>query len=359
MHAPFKLNERDLEFYQTYLKDFLPSRITDIHAHVWLKEFEVSGVASPQRAVTWTSLVAADNSIADLRYTYDQLFPDSQSQALVFGFPSDEWDIDLSNNYVSREAESAGFFPLMLSRPEWTAADFSDRLQKGRFLGAKVYLNFADPRIPGDQIRIFDFIPHHQLEVLDSRRAILILHIPRPGRLKDEQNLADLVEIDQRYPNISVVVAHVGRAYCDGDVGDAFAVLEQAPGLLFDISANTNSSVFEQAIRAVGSERLMFGTDLPITRMRMKRICRDGRYVNLVPPGLYGDVTTDPNMDEVSEADAPELTLFVYEEVDAFRRAAERCDLTTTDIEAVFQTNASKVLSLAQRHYTDLEREAQ
>ena len=120
---------------------------------------------------------------------------------------------------------------------------------------------------------------------------------------------------------------------------------------MFDISANTNSHVFATALRAVGSERILFGSDLPITRMRMRRICEGGSYVNVVPPGLYGDIAGDPNMRECPKEDAGSLTFFFYEEIDAFRRAAQECGLGAAQVEHVFHRNADRCLSSARQYY--------
>ncbi len=40
------------------------------------------------------------------------------------------------------------------------------------------------------------------------------------------------------------------------------------PGLYFDISANLNADVFHYALGTIGPERLLFGSDLPVTMMR-------------------------------------------------------------------------------------------
>jgi hypothetical protein len=105
-----------------------------------------------------------------------------------------------------------------------------------------------------------------------------------------------MLEIERRYPRLQLVIAHVGRAYCPEDLGNAMELLRPAERMSFDFSANTNAYVIEQALRNFGPQRLVFGSDLPILRMRMRRICEDGGYINLVPPGLYGDVSDDPHM---------------------------------------------------------------
>jgi hypothetical protein len=79
--------------------------------------------------------------------------------------------------------------------------------------------------------------------------------------------------------------------------------------------------------------------------MRMRRSCEQGTYVNFVPPGLYGDVSGDRHMREVAGHEAGKLTFFLYEEIDAFRRAAARAGLTSQDIQDVFFENARRILA--------------
>jgi hypothetical protein len=83
--------------------------------------------------------------------------------------------------------------------------------------------------------------------------------------------------------------------------------------------------------------------------MRMRRICEAGRYVNLVPKGLYGDVSGDPNMREVEGAEAEGLTLFMYEELRAFRRAATEVGLSRGDLEDIFYNNAASMIEAARQ----------
>lgn len=114
--------------------------------------------------------------------------------------------------------------------------------------------------------------------------------------------------------------------------------------MLFDISANTNTDIFQRLIDAVGPRRILFGSDMPITRMRMRRICEQGLYINLVPKGLYGNVSGDKNMREVEGYDADQISFFIYEEIAAFRDAAVRTGLSKEDIENVFFGNSRSLL---------------
>ena len=136
-----------------------------------------------------------------------------------------------------------------------------------------------------------------------------------------------------------MIVAHVGRAYCNSDVGDALDILSKTKNMVFDFAANTNGWVFEQLIKAVGPSRILFGSDLPIARMRMRRIEEDGVYKNVVPRGLYGDVSADKNMKEVDSPEADALSFFMYETIEAFRQAAISTKLSQDDIVRVFWKN--------------------
>ena len=87
----------------------------------------------------------------------------------------------------------------------------------------------------------------------------------------------------------------------------------------------------------------MFGSDMPITKMRMYRIVEDGHYINVVPRGLYGDVSYDRNMRETDET---KITTFMYEELLAFKRAAEELHLTKDEIQGILGGNGAKLFGI-------------
>ncbi len=210
-------------------------------------------------------------------------------------------------------------------------------------LGLKPYLTNCPPYIPPNEIRIFDFLPPEHLEAADRNGWIVMLHIPRSGRLRDPVNLAQLLEIEKRYPNIKLIVAHIGRAYSKQDIGDAFDLLGRTERMLFDFTANLCDDAIRACIKAVGCGRLMFGSDMPIAIMRMYRITDPvtGFYRNVVPRGLYGDVSGDPHM---LESDETNITLMIYEQLRALKRVAANLHLTDAQIEKILYGNAKDLL---------------
>ena len=82
---------------------------------------------------------------------------------------------------------------------------------------------------------------------------------------------------------------------------------------------------------------------MPITKMRMYRVTENGNYVNVVPRGLYGDVSGDMHMRESDERD---ITTFMYEELLAFKSAAEECGLSRAEVEKVMAGNAMRIFDM-------------
>ena len=93
----------------------------------------------------------------------------------------------------------------------------------------------------------------------------------------------------------------------------------------------------------------MFGTDMPILRMRTHRIKENGTYINLVPPGLYGDPSQDRHLREVSAEEAEKITFFAYEELLALKRACRKLGCTKADVEDMMYNNAKDLIDGARR----------
>ena len=179
--------------------------------------------------------------------------------------------------------------------------------------------------------------------------AICMLHIPRDGRLKDQVNIQQILEIRREFPKLRLIVAHIGRAYTKEDVGDAFDYLTQEPETMYDFCANCCEYAITELIRRVGPKHVMFGTDMPILRMRCHRIEENGTYVNLVPPGLYHDPHGDPHLREVSAEEGETITFFAYEELLAFKRACQTLGCTKQDVEDMMYNNAINLIEGARR----------
>ena len=329
------INDYDRRVYDE-IRDFLPNQIIDCHTHVYLKEFFIEGVKS-DGVKDWPSRVADECSIESLMNLYSLLFPDKKVTPVIFGTVANV-DYDKNNEYISKSGHENNFPQLYVCKPSTTPEQIETALMSG-FSGIKPYLNNAPKYIPANEIRIYDFLLPEQMEVINKNKAAVMLHIARDDRIKDPVNIGQLLEIDKKYPDAKVIIAHVGRAYAPEDFGDAFEQLKVTKNLLFDFSANTLDSAIKNALETFGPKRVLFGSDLPIVVMRMKRIVENGSYVNVVPPGLYGDLQGVPHMREAPPDE--QLSFFMYEIIRAAKRAMT--GFSKEDVENVFYNNAKRI----------------
>ena len=331
------VTDYDKKVWAEELCDFLPDKIIDVHMHIWEPGTRKVG---QKGCVTWTSIVAPDMTYENMVETYSKVFPGKTVKQVLTGSPS--CTLSVVNPYVLDCAKKYGHQALYCTNWDSDEAEILKAMKAG-FCGIKPYQNNSPSYIPANEVRIFDFLTHRQLELMDKIGGIVMLHIPRNLRLRDPINLAQIMEIDEKYPNAKVIIAHVGRAYIPSDVGDAFEVLKHTKNIYFDFSANTSDFAMQKMIEAIGVDRIMFGTDMPFTKMRMYRIEENGTYVNVVPRGLYGGVEGDVHM---KESDESEITTFVYEELRALKRACERLGLTKDDVNKLMYENASKYFDI-------------
>lgn len=341
------VNEFDREFYERKLKDFLPDTFIDCHTHLWTKEHYLPIKDEWQRSCAWPGMVASTNSIEDLNETNELLYPGKKVISVLYGQPSVIIDLKANNEYVAQAAEKFGFPALYISNPSESCESIEEAFEKHPcFKGLKVYLQFAPTYIPNDEIRIYDFLPHEHLKLADKHGWVVQLHIARPKRLADPVNYIQLLEIEQKYPNLQLIIAHLGRAYANEDLGDALEYLKPMEKTVWDFTANTNQYVMERVLELHGVDRFMYGTDFPIFRMKARRVVENGFYINEIPAGSLGDVSYDPHMREIHGEDAKKITFFIYEEIDSCRRACENLGLGKSDVEKIFYKNAARIFDI-------------
>lgn len=330
------LERVDLPFYWRYLADFLPARIIDIHTHAGRMAHVDRTIAPP---AFWADRICAAMPMESLARIHAIIFPGKQVRALTFAFPRRNVLLDDANLYVGRMARKQRGWGLLVTKPSWTAGQVLERVQAGGQRGLKPYFYLVD-NVPQDKVTILDCLPHHHLRLANEQGWVVMLHIPRPGRLADASNIAQLRQISATYPNIKMIIAHIGRAYCPRYAIEGLAALRDCKNLLYDFSANCSQPVMEMLINEVGPQRILFGSDLPIVLLRMRRDCDGDRYINYVRHTRFIDAQTrrDPAHEET-------FTFLVYEQIAAFRRAAESTGLSRRDITDVFYGNAARLLA--------------
>lgn len=335
----YQMSDYDKKVYQEELQEFLPETIVDSHVHICTEEhlcdYQKDG------ATKWIYRVGVTCPIEDLQSTYSTLFKDKRVIPVLLGNVSGK--IKESNLYTEEVMKKNGLPGLFCTAYDMSA-EYLEEHVLNRFDGLKPYCNNCRPEVNGADADIYDFMPEEHFKFADKYGLKVVLHISKRDRLKNPDNVKRLLEIEQKYPNAKVIVAHVGRAYSPEDLGDALEILgKNTKNMLFDFSANVQDVAIRKCIEAVGTKRVIFGTDMPVTKMKMYRISEKGNYINVVPRGLYGDVSDDAHM---RESDEKNITNFVYEIIRSFKRVAGDLTLTKADVEDIMCSNAVKLYNI-------------
>ena len=342
LHYVWQYTDVDRAFWREYLEDWVPPAIFDAHTHVQEARFRLVAMTEEKRRQYWVNELSEPIDAATVQRCHEIVFPGRRVRCLVFGSPGLDYDIEASNRNLQEEAAKRGWHTLAVVRPQWSAERLIDELDRPTVVGVKVYyaLISHDPATRDKHLEasIFEFLPHHQLEVLDRRRAWVTLHVPRAGRLGHPANIAEIQEIRRKYPNLILVIAHLGRCYTLPHAQDAFGPLAGDAGLYFDCSAVLNPAVHRLALETFGPGRILYGTDNPIFYMRGRRTWQGRTYVNHTSYPFHFNRDREP-----PEVEA-RYTLYMYEALRAIRQACRALSLDRRQVQAVLHDNAERLI---------------
>jgi hypothetical protein len=324
-------HERNLRIFEEELDGFLPRRILDFHVHVF-----PPGVLPEGELCSCAGHPIAQYDLRDLARDMQEVYPGRETSAVCFGMPNPAYDRTRNNDYVAEQCDRLRFFPLRLFDPiEDTPERLREDLVAGRFLGLKPYLDYVRKPDP-NQVEIHEMLPAWAMEIVNDLGRIVMLHIPRKGRLADPLNQAQVVELCERYPRARIVLAHAGRAYFLKNIVGHLERLKGVPNLYFDVAMLNHWEVLEHLFREIDPLRILYGTDIPIALAPGKSVEINDQYTYVTPVPW-----------ELSISDGHGklvFTSFLYEELRAIKKAVERLGLGRDFVERVFFENGTTLL---------------
>lgn len=335
---PEKYETVDMPFFMENLDDFLPDTVYDFHLHVNLAEHAPEPDEETKRT-NWPAAVPRHFPAEHMLDVQHKLFPGRNIGALAFASPNPNNNLQALNQYMSEKSrELDEMDALYVVRPYQSAERLEGIIRDGGFLGLKPYMGLASHISNINMVRIDDYLPPAHQQLAHDMGLIVILHIPGLERLRDPQTVADLKRMRATYPNMKLVVAHIGRAYTMTYAEPGLDMLEDVD-LYYDFSANMNEDVIELALRKIGPDRLIYGSDFPILLMRGVREYAGDKYINF---------TSEPyawNTNRKSPEEEAQYTYYIYEELAAFKRAAKKVGLNADDVAKVMYGNAHKLVN--------------
>ncbi len=331
----FKKTKLDEEFYDEFIRDRLPDTIVDSHIHVTKEYFKRNCISDPD---DWSNQCLSCMEIEDYKTYASVFYPGKKVIPNVVPAVTKGLDVHGNNAYIAqmRDQGDAGWAHMMVD-PKWSGEETEREFVEFKFDGFKPYPDFISGK-QGGVVRLFDFVTHDQLAVLNKYKGSMILHLPRPHRFADDDNLKELLIIRDKYPDIRLVVAHCGRSYAIDWLKLAHHKLGDRIGdFYYDLAAVLNPEVLDYMFTYVPHDRMMYGTDLPIFLWHGRRKWTNLNYYNL----LREDFPFNKHA-EGAEIEAG-YTFFLYEQLKNILDATDRFG-GKSFAEDIFYNNATKIL---------------
>lgn len=137
-----------------------------------------------------------------------------------------------------------------------------EMLQRPNCVGIKIHPEEHVYSIQDHGAAIFEFAARH--------RAVVLSHSSEKNSLASE-----LVIFANQFPEMKLILAHIGCGW-DGDLTHQVRAIQQSRhGNVFADTSSARSitpNLIEWAVREVGAERVLFGTDSPLYHTSMQRI---------------------------------------------------------------------------------------
>jgi hypothetical protein len=346
LHFVWNYTDVDRAFWAEHFEDWLPRRILDAHTHIADPQHRLAPMTEAMRRQYWVNEVFEPIDAPTAERCHRIVFPHREVSVLAFGVPDLDFDLDAGNHYLEQQCPKYNWQSLAVFRPQWSQEKIVSLLNAPGVVGLKPYYALiSENRETRDahlEASIFDFLPHPILEVADERGAWVTLHVPKANRLGHPENLKEVKEIRRRYPNIKLVIAHLGRCYTEAHALEALPHLAEDPGLYLDTSAVLNPVSHRIALQLFGPRRILYGSDNPILYMRGRRQYLDRAYLNRTNYPFHFNQNREP-----AEVEA-NYTLFMYEDLRGIKQACDELGITERrDIEAIFHDNADGLIQQA------------
>lgn len=337
------LNNKDLKIFKEEFDDFLPEEIVDSHVHLWKKDFLKKEIIENRLGQNPALDPDTINGFTyeDFKNTTERIFPGKKCIGLFFGLPTKGADLNEMNKYISEVCIKNNCYGLF--NPEPDLKEIPKDFFKSRFIGFKPYPDLVEHKESKDflkldiDVSIFDFISKKVLEFCQDYSLILLIHIPRAGRLNDRRNIEEIRTIGKKYPNIKIILAHAGRSYCFNDIKDSIEYLKEMKNLYVDTAMINSISVNKILIERLGSEKVLYGSDLPIAIFKGKNVDINNRHYFVTnTPKVWSLSSTEMNLNS--------FTFFIYEIIRAIKVAVLSLNFSKDDINNIFYKNYRNVI---------------
>ena len=334
----FEYTDVDRQFYSDHVAPRIPGDIFDVHVHIFLKK-HVDMIPEEKAGAFWANECAHVLSADDAHACAHEMYPDTRYAYAGFPTPSPLADVEGMNEYVAQEAAAGKCVPLMAVRPEWSADYVEEKFVSGAYAGMKPYPGMVEGGSRGE-VGVFEFMPHDQWDILNRHKKAVMLHIGRKERFADGRNISDLLTARDRYPDVTIIVAHLGRSYCPWYLKEGLKKMGDPSGFYFDTTAVINPEVYDVAFDSIPAEKILYGSDMHVLFWHGKREWDEKNYYNITRENYSWNTNRRSPKEEAA------YTLFLYEQMKSILDAIDKHGLSESEKRYVFGLNARRALKI-------------
>lgn len=314
----------DQEFYQRELQTFLPPRIFDAHAHLWHADH-----AQPAD-------VPAVGGMAEYEQAMSDLHPGRPVAGLFIPFPTPQADASGAGEWIAGQLRG---HPLCrgeyLVRPEDDPEQVRQTVRRLGLKGLKCYHIYSSQK-PTWEADIPSYLPEALVKVAHEQGWVITLHMVKRRAVADESNIHWIRHYCRSYPNMKLILAHSARGFQPAHNWEGLPNLKGLDNLYFDTSANCEAAAHAAILKIIGHDKLMYGTDWPISHCRGRSLAAADSFL-----WLYEQT---PVWGEKHARIEP--VLVGLEHLRSLKWACWSAGLNDSQVEDIFWNNAAKLLGL-------------
>lgn len=334
--ARWEITDADRELIARGIEPFLPDRIFDAHAHLFARDhFPLDAVPA------WLDGNPERFGLAEYDSFVEWLHPGGRTVGGLFFGLAFTGDRAANNTFVADEIAAQRavrpVFAQLVVPPEADPEQVRDTVRRGGFVGLKCYHTMAHVEGPTWRAPIETYLPEPLVRLAHEERLSITLHIVRDRAVADPLNQTTIRRYCEKYPDMRLLLAHTARGFNPWHTIEGIASLRGLPNVYFDTSAVTEAGAFEAIVETLGHDRLLYGTDFPISHMR-------GRCV-AIGDSFHWFYAEDMHLEERHATLRP--VMIGIESLRSLKLAAWRLKLSDRQIEDIFCTNAARLYGFA------------
>jgi glutamate-1-semialdehyde 2,1-aminomutase len=257
---------------------------------------------------------------------------------LPFPMPQDG-DTAALNAWVSQEVRKdplarGEFIVRPTDDPEWVR----DEVRRLALRGLKPFSTYSSVQ-PPNMAELPDYLPEPIVAVAHEEGWTITLHMTRPRSAADPSNIHWIRTYCTRYPHMHLILDHSARGFNPYHALEGLEQLQGLDNLWVDTSVNCLPLATMAALRYLGPERVLYGSDYYCCHIRGTNLPVGDTFMWLDETSpIWGDHAWSGGMHP---------TLVGLENLRAVKAAFWALGLSDREIEAYFWGNAAALLDIA------------